>query len=395
MAKRKNKTGGGAFGKTAKSGPGAAPPMRMGAPQEKEQAMKLIQRIASGKDFATMEEFQRFMNEQVVGRTPEELAAMADEASPETAVDRADRLIGEIPEEATEEHVIRSAKEALAISEDCMAAWLMWGIHAENDAKAMELFEKGIGRGRKRFADLLAETGPERGLWGHIEARDFMRLLHERAKLLEVSQDAEGAIAAYREMLALNPHDNQGIRGDLLRLLMVFRKIEEGRALLEAFPNDADTSMAWGNAFVSIVEAVDRSGYQLPDDDSFDAPESPEAYLKTLGPEFDKARAAVKQAVKVNPFVPLLFTHGGLLKVEIDDMVVFGGPYEAISYLQRWGILWHAAGLPMLFMAAACPRNPKKLIRHRTTAEELADVLDQLEDFDGTPWWQDVEDRLA
>jgi hypothetical protein len=196
-------------------------------------------------------------------------------------------------------------------------------------------------------------------------------------------------------MLTLNPTDNQGVRGDLLRLLMVFRKIEEGRALLNAYPNDADTAMAWGHAFVSIVEAVDRSGYQLPDDNSIETPESPEAYIKTLGREFDKARAAVKQAVKVNPFVPLLYTEGGLLDVEIDDLVSFGGPYEAVSYLQRWAILWHSTGLPMLFMAAAAPKQSKKLIRDRHVAEELADVLAQLEGFVGTPWWRRFEERMS
>jgi hypothetical protein len=48
----------------------------------------------------------------------------------------------------------------------------------------------------------------------------------------------------------------------------------------------------------------------------------------------------------------------------------------------------------MLFMAAASTRNPKKHVRQRTIAEELADVVDQLEDYDGTPWWQQVEVRL-
>lgn len=394
MAKRKKKSGGGAFGNSGNRSQGAVPPLRTLNPRGSEQTMRLVQRIADARGFETMEEIQRFMNEEVVGRTPEELAAMAEDLSPETPVEQADRMIDELPEDASAGHIVRTSKQALALSEDSMAAWLAWGIHAESADKALEVFEKGIARGRVRFADLIAETGPEHGLWGHIEARDFMRLLYERAKLLEVRQDAEGAIAAYREMLALNPNDNQGIRGDLLRLLMVFRRIEEGRALLDAYPNDADTAMAWGNAFVSIVEAMDQSGYELPDDDSFEAPASPEAYVKTLGREFDKARAAVKQAVKVNPFVPLLYTYGGILEVEIDDMVAFGGPYEAVSHLQRWGILWHAAGLPMLLMSAACPRNPKKLIRNQTIAGELADVLDQLEDFDGTPWWQEVEDRL-
>lgn len=394
MAKRKKKSGGGSFGKAGKNRLGAAPPLRELNPRGNEQTMKLIQRIAAGRDFETMEDFQRFMNEEVVGRTPEDLAAMADALSPETPVEQADGMIDDLPEDASAGHIARIAKQALALSEDSMAAWLAWGIHAESDDKAMEVFEKGIARGRVRFAGLIAESGPGHGLWGHIEARDFMRLLHERAKLLEVSQDAEGAIAAYREMLALNPNDNQGIRGDLLRLLMVFRRIEEGRALLNAFPNDAGTAMAWGHAFVSIVEAVDQSGYQLPDEDSFAVPESPEAYIKTLGREFDAAREAIKRAAKVNPFVPLLFTEGGLLDVEIDDLVSFGGPYEAVSYLQRWAILWHATGLPMLFMAAARPKHPKKLIRHKRVAQELEDVLEQLEDFDGTPWWREFEDRM-
>lgn len=394
MAKRKKKSGGGAFGKPGKGAPGAVPPLRSLNPGGHEETLKLIQRIAAGRGFESMVEIQRFMNEEVIGMTPEELAAMADELSPETPVEQADRMIHDLPENASAGHIVRTAKQALALSEDSMAAWLAWGIHAESDGKAMEVFEKGIARGRGRFADLIGETGPQHGLWGHIEARDFMRLLHERAKLLEVRQDADGTIAAYREMLALNPTDNQGVRGDLLRLLMVFRRIEEGRALLNAYPNDADTAMAWGHAFVSIVEAVDQSGYQLPDDDSIDAPASPEDFLKTLGREFDKARAALKQAVKVNPFVPLLYTNGGLMDVEIDDLVTFGGPYEAVSYLQRWAIVWHATGLPMLFMAAACPKHPKKLIRHKRVAEELEDVLEQLEDFDGVPWWQELEDRM-
>jgi tetratricopeptide (TPR) repeat protein len=394
MAKRKKKSGGGAFGKSGNGGLGAVPPLRALNPRGSEETMKLVQRIAAGRGFETMEEIQRFMNEEVIGRTPEELAAMADEVSPATPVEQADRMIEDLPENASAGNIVRTAKQALALSEESMAAWLAWGIHAESDDKAMEVFEKGITRGRNRFADLIAETGPNHGLWGHIEARDFMRLLHERAKLLEMRQDAEGAIAAYREMLAFNPHDNQGIRGDLLHLFMVFRRIEEGRTLLNAYPNDADTAMAWGHAFVSIVEAVDRSDYKMPDDASFQAPESPEAYIKTLGPEFDSARAAVKHAAKVNPFVPLLYTEGGLLDVETDDLVTFGGPYEAVSYLRRWAIIWHATGLPMLFMAAAAPTNPKKLIRTKHIAEELEYVAVQLEEYDGIPWWQELEDRL-
>lgn len=67
---------------------------------------------------------------------------------------------------------------------------------------------QGLARGRERFAREIAEAGPESGLWGYVEARDFMRLLHEKAKLHEISGEAEEALATYREMLALNPGDN-------------------------------------------------------------------------------------------------------------------------------------------------------------------------------------------
>jgi hypothetical protein len=196
----------------------------------------------------------------------------------------------------------------------------------------------------------------------------------------------------YREILALNPRDNQGVRGSLLLLLMVMRRIDEGRALVNAYPNDADTAMAWGRAFVSIVETMDRTGYELPEDESMGRFESPQAFLKTLGPEFDQAKKDVEQAARVNPFVPLFYTEAGLFEVETDDMVAFGGPYEAVSYLQRWGILWHATGLPMMMLTAALPRNMKKHVKHRVMAEELADIAEQIEDYDGDPWWQAIEE---
>lgn len=393
MAKRKKKSGGGAFGKAKKDGPGAAPPMRMGNPRASEQTMKLIQRISAGKEFETMEEFQSFMNEHIVGKSPEVLAVMADMVSSETPVERADRLIDEIPEDATDEHIMRTARQALAISQDSLAAWLMLGIHAEDDAKAMERFEQGIQRGRERFKKEIESIHDDIGLWGHIAARDLIRLMIEKAKLQENEKNAEEAIATYREILRLNPRDNQGVRGDLLLLLMVFRRIAEGRELVEAYPNDADTAMAWGRAFISIVEAMDGSGYEPPEEDPSERFDSPQEFLKTLGPEFDKARKDVEQAARVNPFVPLFYTEAGLLELETDDMAAFGGPYEAISYLQRWAILWHASGLPMVMLTAAAPRNIKKHVKHRVVAEELADIVDQLELYDGPPWWRTIEEH--
>lgn len=389
MAKRKKRAGGGAFGGGRTNPPAGPVPMAgpAGGSRDIERMMKAVRKIAASQEFESPEDFQNFLNAHVVGRPPEELAAMLEDGGPRTPLEQADRLMDEIPEDALPEEYVRTAKQALTLSEDCIAAWLELGIQEEDAAKAMERFEQGIARGRVRFKEQIEAATAERGLWGWIEARDFMRLLHEVARLQEVFGAAEAAIAIYQEMLALNPNDNQGIRGDLLRLLLVFRRLEDGRKLLDAFPNDAMTDMAHGRAFVSIVEAMDRSGFDLPD-----TPGSSSELLKRLGPEFDQARMELKRAVKLNPFVALFIVHPGLMEVEIDEMAVFGGPYEAAEHARKWCALWYVSGLPFLLLNSLAPNNPKKLLKSPVIAEELADVIEQLESFQGAPWWDRLDD---
>jgi hypothetical protein len=38
--------------------------------------------------------------------------------------------------------------------------------------------------------------------------------------------------------------------------------------------------------------------------------------------------------------------------------------------------------------------RPKNLIRTNYIAEELEDVAQQFEEFDGIPWWQELKKRM-
>jgi hypothetical protein len=99
----------------------------------------------------------------------------------------------------------------------------------------------------------------------------------------------------------------------------------------------------------------------------------------------------------VNPFVPLFMTHGSLLDVKVDDLTCFGGPYEAVKYVQQWCLLWYFSGLPFLLLNGVSPGNLKKFIKAPHIAEELMDVTDQLEDagFDiGRAWWVKLEESM-
>jgi tetratricopeptide (TPR) repeat protein len=395
MAKRKKKPGGGAFGSGAKPSPAGrvhdfgGPSLDCGIPQRgTDQSMKLIQKVLMSQGLQTPEELEKFLNERMVGKPLDQLAAEFEGEEPTTELDRADYLMDGLAEDASPAEIRGTAEQALKLSPYCIAAWLALGRLEEDAAKALEFCDQGIEKGRVRFDGLIESLEEGQGIWGWIEARDFMRLLHERAIRLEELGDFEEALEVYQEMLSLNPGDNQGVRGDMLRLLMVFRRLEDARKLLKRFPIDSTLDMAYGRALLSIVETVDRTGYEMPAKGSSEKPSSPSALAKSLGPEFHDAIQELKRAVKGNPFVPLMMREPQIMGIEIDDMVVFGGPFEAAFYVQKWAAIWYAAGLPMVMMLAHYPTKPDRLVKSRDYAEELAEVIAQAEYLDDIPWWE-------
>ena len=392
------KVGSGAFGSGKKAGPSFSRPNpeSIMSVRDSERMTKMIHKIIASKDFGSIEEMQLYVKENLAGREMEELEAMLPDDGPQSDFDRAESLIDRIPEGTAPEEVVRIAEQALGLSEDCMGAWFEYGVYAEDTTTALERFEQGIERGRIRFEEQIKESGEGHGLWGYIEVRDFMRLLAEKAKALVELRELEKAAEVYQEMLALNPTDNQGIRSDLLRIYMIHRRLDDARRLLDRFPNDAMVDMAYGRALLEIVEAAEKTGFQIPDADSPRAPASAAALLKSLGPEFHTAVKLLNHAVKMNPFVPIFMTHGSLLDVKVDELVVFGGPYEAVTYAQQWGLLWYISGLPFLLLSGASLGNLKRLAKAPHTTEELMDVTDQLENFEnlgGRPWWEKFEEQ--
>ncbi len=349
--------------------------------------MKLIQKALMAQGIQTPEELGKFLNERIVGKPFDELAAEFAGKELETDFERAEALMDGLAEDASSADVRRAAKQAMELSPYCIAAWLALSQLEEDPKRALEICDQGIEKARVRFDGLIESLEDGQGLWGWIEARDFMRLLLERAYRLEELGELEQAVEVYQEMLSLNPQDNQGVRGDLLRLLMVFRRIEDARKLLNRFPTDPTTNMAYGRALLDFVETVDRTGYQMPAKGSSET-QNPFALAKTLGPEFQGAIQALKKAVKGNPFVPLMMREPQIMGVEIDDMVIFGGPFEAAVYTQKWGAIWYAAGLPMVMMLSHYPTNPDRLSKTKGHREELGEVLDQIEFLDDIPWWE-------
>jgi len=402
MAKKSNKrrknAGGGGFGGGAKPKAPAGGDRFVDihelteARREHERMMKAVQQAAATRNFKSPEELTRFLNENLTGRP---MAEIIDdlETEPFDDLGRATRMMDELPDNAPPEQVRRTAQAALAISQNCLEAWLDLGIIQQDPAKAMECFEQGIERGRRRFAEWIDSLDGRSGLWGNVEARPLMRLYHELAIQLENMERDDEALVVYQEMLRLNPHDNQGVRGSLLQLLVLSHKWEEADALFARFPRDGLIDMVYGRALLAILNAMDATGADVPAVEDTDDLPDPGEILASLGPEFDEARKALTAAVKANPYVALLMYQPHLFRVEAPEMVTIGGPCEAFAYAQRWAVIWHATALPLVLLQVAAESHVKDARINDLHAAEMSGILEVLNDQDGTPWWDEMENE--
>ena len=370
----------------------AAPPKDF--VREKEQMLRLIQEKLSSSDMST-EETNAFLS-GLQGRKMEDIIAGLGGA-PQTDLDRANDIIWDLPEDASDAAMKKAAKKALAISEDCMGAWLILFEFAKTAEEAIDLLNQGIARGRKLHAELIASVGKDHGLWGHVEARDFMRLLHELATAQHEIGDVEAAADTYREMLRLNPNDNQGVRGELLHILIILDKMTEAKALLKRYKpsRDLDTDMVYGCALMEIINAMSRLDENWTKRLASARPKSFQAFRKVLGSHFPPVEKAVKAAVKANPYLPMLMTLPGIMKTDTRDTMSVGGPYAAQDYIQRHAPLWAIGGLPFL-MLATCASGAQALFKNQRPheMEELQDIMQATSDFTGKPWWDEVIEGL-
>jgi tetratricopeptide (TPR) repeat protein len=123
-------------------------------------------------------------------------------------------------EQNTSRSRIALARKALNISPLCADAYVLLAEEAQSVEEARNLYAKGVEAGELAL-------GPQGfkeyagHFWGFLETRPYMRARAGLASTLVQLGDVEGALAHYRDMLKLNPNDNQGIRyvlaGCLLR----------------------------------------------------------------------------------------------------------------------------------------------------------------------------------
>jgi len=90
--------------------------------------------------------------------------------------------------------------------------------------------------------------------WGASHTRPFMRAKYLLAKVYELGGYIDDAIDRYKEIIEMNPSDNQGVRIDLIRLLYKTGDKKELTYLINKFPNETDEYFSFGGVYITFMK---------------------------------------------------------------------------------------------------------------------------------------------
>ncbi len=139
------------------------------------------------------------------------------------------------------------AHEALAISDKCADAYVLLAEEqSDTVGRALEYYQRGVEAGERALGKEYFEEAVG-DFWDLLETRPYMRARQGVADCLLKLNRFDEAIAHYRELLRLNPDDNQGIRYVLLSILADLNRDTQAVHLLKQYEDDgmADWLYTW------------------------------------------------------------------------------------------------------------------------------------------------------
>jgi len=229
------------------------------------------------------------------------------------ATARAQDVMYDAWEQTSRRARVALAHKALAISPFCADAYVLLAQEEAKSAEAaLELYRKGVAAGehalgREGFKEYSGH------FWGFLETRPYMRARAGLAASLKTLGDVDGAINHYRDMLRLNPGDNQGIRYVLAACLMTRGDTEALRKLLKQYDGDCSAHWLYTQALVAFRE------------DKGDK----------------KAEELARRACNANAHVAAVLAGTQVAKPSTNGYVTVGGEDEAADYVGEWSFDWH------------------------------------------------------
>ena len=249
----------------------------------------------------SLDELNEAINARFTGRSLDDY-----ELPQNTPAERAEALCQEAIESFGRRRVLL-AREALAEDPNHIEASILLAESTRAIDRRIELFQSAQRAAAAALRDDMGQLAGD--FWGIHETRPYMRACHGLAVALAEAGQVSDAIEQYREMLRLNPNDNQGVRYEIVPLLLEQDRDAEARAVLDEYPEE---TALW--LYMKALVEFRRSG------------RSPEA------------KKALRAAFKANAHVPTLMQSDE--PPRMPESYALGSPEEAAICLEELESVW-------------------------------------------------------
>ena len=193
-----------------------------------EKGIAEIQRFMATQNFSNIEEAEAAIQSRFLGRSIDSFPSTAA-----TPLERAQEIMYDAFE-ARGRSRIKLARRALTITPDCADAYGLLAARTNNMDKARDLLKQAVAAGERAVRSLGIDVG--KIAWGDVRCRPYLRARFALAGVLKGFGEVEDALREFVEILQTDPDDHQGVRYELLTLLLMLEKDREAHALLEISP---------------------------------------------------------------------------------------------------------------------------------------------------------------
>lgn len=217
---------------------------------EEERALRRSELVLMRREFDSEEDVQAFMDSPPYHEELRNVEATFN--LEEKAQDRMfDALLAIRFEDA-----MKIAAEAIQIDPDCVDARLVLAIGVTEDPdEYVDLLYRAAWAGERWLGEEYFEECRGK-FWAIATTRPYMRALYQLGVSLlatGVDEDEEEGVAVLKDMLELNPDDDQGARLFLMAVYLRRSELDPVRDLFEAYPDDLTSAGMWARVMERVL----------------------------------------------------------------------------------------------------------------------------------------------
>jgi hypothetical protein len=255
-------------------------------------------------------------------------------AGPGGPLDEAQQIMYSAFDERSPAKRAALARKALGRSPDCADAYVLLAEQADSAKEALHLYEQAVAAGERALGPRAFREDVGH-FWGLLETRPYMRAREGLAVALWSAGRREEAAAHARDMLRLNPNDNQGVRYTLAAWLLDLGRDDELARLLDQY-DEGTAAWAYNRALLAFRRHGDSA----------------------------EAGARLAEARKANPHVPDYLVGRTPLPSEQPPYYGLGDDNEAVIYVGGALSAWRSTPGALAWLRAATAEpaagtNPK------------------------------------